>query len=141
DRRSASASPYQPQWLLSGQEGRQDQGRRLVSDTGSPLPGGQTQTRFALGRRRVRINPMQVTIAVDAMGGDHGPPVTVAASLRFLDETPDARIVLVGNEDAIRKALAATHTAAAERVSVRPASEIVAMHEPPADALRRKKDS
>jgi glycerol-3-phosphate acyltransferase PlsX len=84
---------------------------------------------------------MQVTIAVDAMGGDHGPPVTVAASLRFLDETPDARIVLVGNEDAIRKALAATQTAAAERVSVRPASEIVAMHEPPADALRRKKDS
>ena len=84
---------------------------------------------------------MQVTIAVDAMGGDHGPPVTVAASLRFLEETPDARIVLVGNEDAIRKALATVRTAAAERVSIRPASEIVAMHEPPADALRRKKDS
>ena len=83
---------------------------------------------------------MQVTIAVDAMGGDHGPPVTVAASLQFLDETPDARIVLVGNEDAIRKALAAAPTAAG-RVSLRPASETVAMHEPPADALRRKKDS
>jgi glycerol-3-phosphate acyltransferase PlsX len=84
---------------------------------------------------------MQVTIAVDAMGGDHGPPVTVAASLQFLDEIPDARIVLVGNEDAIRKALADASTAAAARVSVRAASEIVAMHEPPADALRRKKDS
>ena len=84
---------------------------------------------------------MQVTIAVDAMGGDHGPPVTVAASLRFLAETRDARIVLVGNEDAIRKALAAAQSAVLARVSVRPASEIVAMHEPPADALRRKKDS
>src|SRR5260370_34698445 len=84
---------------------------------------------------------MQVTIGVGAMGGDPGPPVTVAASLRFPDETPDARIVLVGNEDAIRKALAATPSTAAERVSVGPASEIVAMHEAPADALRRKKDS
>jgi glycerol-3-phosphate acyltransferase PlsX len=84
---------------------------------------------------------MQVTIAVDAMGGDHGPPVTVAASLQFLDETPDARIVLVGNEDAVRTALAAAQTTAADRVSVRPASEIVEMHEAPADALRRKKDS
>src|SRR5947207_12774905 len=84
---------------------------------------------------------MQVTIAVDAMGGDHGPLVTVAASLRFLAETRDARIVLVGNEDAIREALATAQSAAAARVSVRPASEIVAMHEPPADALRRKKDS
>ena len=84
---------------------------------------------------------MQVTIAVDAMGGDHGPPVTVAASLRFLAETRDARIELVGNEDAIRKALGAAQSAASARVSVRPASEIVAMHEPPADALRRKKDS
>ena len=84
---------------------------------------------------------MQVTIAVDAMGGDHGPPVTVAASLQFLEETPDARVVLVGNEDAVRKALAAAQTAAAERISVRSASEIVEMHEAPADALRRKKDS
>ena len=84
---------------------------------------------------------MQVTIAVDAMGGDHGPPITVAASLQFLEETPDARIVLVGNEDAIREALAAARSAAADRASIRPASEVVAMHEPPADALRRKKDS
>src|SRR5207302_10693712 len=139
DRRSASASPYQPQWLLSGQEGRQDQGRRLVSDTGSPLPGGQTQTRFALGRRRVRINPMRVSIAVDAMGGDHGPPVTVAASLRFLEELPDARVILVGREEEVRKALLTEHSPAMNRASVHPASEVVEMHESPANALRGKK--
>jgi glycerol-3-phosphate acyltransferase PlsX len=81
---------------------------------------------------------MPVTIAVDAMGGDHGPRVTVAASLRFLEETPDASVVLVGNEQAIRAALPAP---GAPRISVRAASEVVEMQEPPADALRRKKDS
>jgi phosphate acyltransferase len=84
---------------------------------------------------------MPVTIAVDAMGGDHGPAVTVAATLRFLEETPDARAVLVGTENAVRRALDAAASPAAERASIRAASEIVEMHEPPADALRRKKDS
>jgi phosphate acyltransferase len=83
---------------------------------------------------------MPVTIAVDAMGGDHGPAVTVPASLRFLDEIPDARVLLVGNEQAIRQSLSAKPRAAA-RLSIHPASEIVEMHEPPGDALRRKKDS
>jgi glycerol-3-phosphate acyltransferase PlsX len=84
---------------------------------------------------------MRVTIAVDAMGGDHGPPVTVASSLRFLEETPDAAIVLVGREDEVRRTLRASSSPAIDRVTVHPASEVVAMNEPPADALRRKKDS
>jgi glycerol-3-phosphate acyltransferase PlsX len=84
---------------------------------------------------------MRVTISVDAMGGDHGPPVTVAASLRFLEETPDAAVVLVGREDAIRAVLDASHSHAAERATIVAASEVVEMDEGPADALRRKKDS
>jgi glycerol-3-phosphate acyltransferase PlsX len=84
---------------------------------------------------------MQVTIAVDAMGGDHGPSVTVAAALRFLEETPEARIVLVGNESAVRRALDHASSPAIDRASIRHASEIVEMYEPPADALRHKKDS
>jgi glycerol-3-phosphate acyltransferase PlsX len=84
---------------------------------------------------------MPVTIAVDAMGGDHGPAVTVPASLRFLDEAPDARVLLVGNEQAIARAIAAGRVHASDRASIKPASEIVEMHEAPADALRRKKDS
>jgi glycerol-3-phosphate acyltransferase PlsX len=84
---------------------------------------------------------MSVTIAVDAMGGDHGPKVTVAASLRFLEETPDAAIILVGLEGEVRRALASRRSPAIARASVQPASEVVEMHEPPADALRRKKDS
>jgi phosphate acyltransferase len=84
---------------------------------------------------------MRVTIAVDAMGGDHGPPVTVAASVRFLEETPDAAIVLVGREEDVRRSLRGVRSPAVDRVSVQPATEVVAMDEGPADALRRKKDS
>ena len=84
---------------------------------------------------------MPVTIAVDAMGGDHGPAVTVPASLRFLEDAPEARVILVGNEQSIAKVIAATAAHSAERMTITPASEIVEMHEAPAEALRRKKDS
>ena len=82
-----------------------------------------------------------ITVAVDAMGGDHGPSVTVPAALAFLESTPDARVVLVGREASLGAALAKARPKLRERISVRAASEIVEMHEPPADALRRKKDS
>jgi glycerol-3-phosphate acyltransferase PlsX len=84
---------------------------------------------------------MPVTIAVDAMGGDHGPSVTVAASLKFLEETADATIILVGLEDQVRASLRTLRSAETDRISVQHASEIVEMDEPPAAALRGKKDS
>jgi phosphate acyltransferase len=84
---------------------------------------------------------MTVTVAVDAMGGDHGPPVTVPAALAFLDAAPNARVVLVGQPAALEAALAKAGPQVRERISVRAASEVVDMNEPPADALRRKKDS
>ena len=70
------------------------------------------------------------------MGGDHGPHVTVPAALEFQAREPDVELVLVGAEDAIRKQLKR-----AARVRIHPATEIVAMDEPPAQALRYKKDS
>src|SRR5438105_4452306 len=84
---------------------------------------------------------MGISIAVDAMGGDHGPPVIVVASIQFLEETPDASVILVGREGDIRKALSSVRSIAADRVSVRAATEVVEMHESPANALRGKKDS
>jgi glycerol-3-phosphate acyltransferase PlsX len=84
---------------------------------------------------------MPVTVAVDAMGGDHGPAVTVPAALAFLAATPHARVILVGLEDPIRRELARASPDALARLDVQPASEVVGMDEPPADALRRKKDS
>ncbi|MCL4764296.1 MAG: phosphate acyltransferase PlsX, partial [Burkholderiales bacterium] len=84
---------------------------------------------------------MTVTVAIDAMGGDHGPPVTVPAALDFLVAHPAARVLLVGRESDLTAALAKSMSSARDRVAVRHASEVVGMDEPPADALRRKKDS
>ena len=84
---------------------------------------------------------MSVTVAIDAMGGDFGPSVTVPAALAFLDRCADARVILVGTDAAIRDALAGARADQRARVDVQPASEVVAMNEPPADALRKKKDS
>jgi len=43
---------------------------------------------------------MGITIALDCMGGDHGPHVTVPAAASFLQQRPDTRILLVGRESA-----------------------------------------
>ena len=84
---------------------------------------------------------MPVTLAVDAMGGDHGPSVTVPASLRFAEATPSARVILVGRAETLDSVLAPQRSTARDRVSIQNASEVVDMDEPPADALRKKKDS
>ena len=83
---------------------------------------------------------MKTVIAVDAMGGDHGPSVTVPASLDFLASHPDAELLLVGREEAINPVLLplAPH---ASRVSVVHASEVVAMDEDVRTAIRTKKNS
>lgn len=75
------------------------------------------------------------------MGGDHGPHVTVPAALRFLEHTDDTVIVLVGLRDAIEAELKANHRELGPRLRLHPASQVVAMDEPPAAALKRKKDS
>lgn len=82
---------------------------------------------------------MPYTIAVDCMGGDHGPSVTVPAALQFLDAHPNASLILVGLEETIRPLLATAKNQ--DRITVRHASQIVGMDEGPALALKNKKDS
>ena len=84
---------------------------------------------------------MPVTVAIDAMGGDHGPAVTLLAALRFLETERDARIIAVGLEAPMRAVLAKHKSPALARLSLHAASEVVAMDEAPALALRAKKDS
>jgi glycerol-3-phosphate acyltransferase PlsX len=81
---------------------------------------------------------MTVTVAIDCMGGDHGPVVTVPAALDFVRKHGDVHVILVGLEEKISPFLADERGL---RVSVRHASEVVAMDESPALALRNKKDS
>jgi glycerol-3-phosphate acyltransferase PlsX len=80
-----------------------------------------------------------ITIALDAMGGDHGPVVVVPAAIDFLKKHPDCRLVLVGREDALREHLGSGDLPA--RLSLRHASQEVGMDELPSRALRGKKDS
>lgn len=84
---------------------------------------------------------MAITIAVDCMGGDHGPVVTLPASLDFLRRDPDCAIILVGREDELRSNLGAAENEFGARLTIRHASEVVAMDESLATALRVKKDS
>ena len=75
-----------------------------------------------------------VTLAVDCMGGDHGPSVTLLACKQFLQAHPDAKLLLVGLPQALQHF---QHP----RATMVAASEVVTMEDPLEVALRRKKDS
>lgn len=83
----------------------------------------------------------EITVAVDVMGGDHGPHVTVPAALKCLDRNDGLNIILVGSASAIEAELKARRRKSGPRLRIRHASEVVSMDEPPAQALRFKKDS
>ncbi len=84
---------------------------------------------------------MDITIAIDAMGGDHGPHVTVLAALTALKEDDQLNIVLIGLEDAILAELKAHKASTSARLRIHNATEVVLMHESPQSALKNKKDS
>jgi glycerol-3-phosphate acyltransferase PlsX len=84
---------------------------------------------------------MDITLAIDAMGGDHGPQVTIPAALQALKADNQLNIVLVGLSDAIEAELKACKETASSRLRVHHASEIVTMDEQPQSALKNKKDS
>ncbi len=84
---------------------------------------------------------MDVTLAVDAMGGDHGVGVTIPAALAYLKKYPGDSIVLVGVPDAIEAQLRELGAVVSAHLRIHPASQVVAMDEQPQSALRGKKDS
>jgi glycerol-3-phosphate acyltransferase PlsX len=74
------------------------------------------------------------TLAVDCMGGDHGPRVTLPACRKFLEAHADAQLLLVGAADALKSF---SHP----RATLVTATEVIAMDDAVEVALRRKKDS
>ena len=82
-----------------------------------------------------------ITVALDAMGGDHGVGVTVPAAISVLDDNPDLSLILVGPQEILTAELKRRRVSESNRLRLQHASEVVAMDEPPADALRKKKDS
>src|SRR3954469_21159700 len=80
-----------------------------------------------------------LTIAVDAMGGDHAPKAEVEGAIRAATEL-GLRVILVGPEEAVRQELA-NHTGAGELpIEVRHAAEIITMEDSAAKVGRTKKN-
>jgi glycerol-3-phosphate acyltransferase PlsX len=82
-----------------------------------------------------------ITIALDAMGGDHGVSVTVPAALATLKHQTALKLILVGQREAVETELGRHRATGGDRIAIQHASEVVGMDEPPAQALRNKKDS
>lgn len=79
-----------------------------------------------------------ITVAVDCMGGDIGPQVTMPACAAFLASHQQARLLLVGQPGLAGEWRQLERH---ERVEWVTATEVVAMDDPVEVALRRKKDS
>jgi glycerol-3-phosphate acyltransferase PlsX len=84
---------------------------------------------------------MDPTIAIDCMGGDHGPAVTIAAALNFLTLDSGAAVVLVGLPEVIDPVMARESARFGGRLRAQHASEVVTMDDKPRAALRGKRNS
>ncbi|NOY39194.1 MAG: phosphate acyltransferase PlsX [Nitrospirae bacterium] len=79
-------------------------------------------------------------IVLDAMGGDYAPRVTVEGAVETVNDTEDIEVILIGREDLITEELRHKRYPP-DRISVKHASQLIAMDEPISVAVRRKKDS
>ena len=81
------------------------------------------------------------SIAIDAMGGDEGPKVTIPASLDALTKYPYLHVILVGDQSMIELLLKKYDAIDHPRISIHGTTEVVQMDESPQSALKNKKDS
>lgn len=81
------------------------------------------------------------SIALDAMGGDHGPSVVIPGAARALKQHPQIRLILVGDQRVLAEEMRKHGLSPGERLAIHHASQVVAMDELPSQALRGKKDS
>lgn len=84
-----------------------------------------------------------ITIAIDAMGGDHGLTVIIPAAVRAVKKNPDMHLILVGDQARIMSFLQKVGytLSASSQLTIEHASEVVSMDELPSHALRNKKQS
>jgi len=84
---------------------------------------------------------MGTTVAIDCMGGDRGAEITIPAALEALNGDPDIALILVGSRETLEGALRRAGAAPGGRLRIHHAPGIVAMDDPPATALRGRRDS
>ncbi len=82
-----------------------------------------------------------ITLAIDAMGGDHGLSVIIPASMNALKSSNNLHLLLVGQEPLIKQSLKNYPESLTSRCQIIHAPETVEMNELPSLALRNKKQS
>lgn len=82
----------------------------------------------------------EITVAVDAMGGDNAPGEVIKGAVMAVNDKPDIKVILVGKEDVIRKGLD-EYNYDKKRIEIVHAEEIITNNEAPVMAIRRKKNS
>ncbi|NRD73713.1 phosphate acyltransferase PlsX [Shewanella sp. VB17] len=82
-----------------------------------------------------------LTLALDVMGGDYGPCVTVPATLQALNLYPFLSVILVGNQTDIDPFLIHVEPCIRQRIDIIHTAEMVSMSDRPAHALRNRKQS
>ncbi|NOZ61203.1 MAG: phosphate acyltransferase PlsX [Calditrichaeota bacterium] len=80
-------------------------------------------------------------IAVDAMGGDFAPRAVVTGAISAARTDRNLEIVLVGDEEAVKRELSLHFRTQELPISIHHASQVIEMKDSPAHALRRKRDS
>lgn len=81
-----------------------------------------------------------LTVALDAMGGDHAPDAIIRGAIKAMEKKPNIKILLVGKEELLQKKCA-EYTYDKKRMEIVPASQEISCDEAPVAAIRHKKDS
>ncbi|MFZ4832799.1 phosphate acyltransferase PlsX [Rouxiella sp. Mn2063] len=83
----------------------------------------------------------RLTLALDVMGGDFGPSVTVPASLQALTSNPELHLLLVGDPDIITPLLAQADASQQSRISIIGAESVIASDARVSQAIRASRGS
>ncbi len=87
-------------------------------------------------------NPINLTLALDVMGGDQGPLVTLPSAITAMQQLPNLHLILCGDENIITEEFSRLKFSKnTHQYTIYPTTEIVGMDEKPALAMRTKKDS
>ncbi len=79
-----------------------------------------------------KVEPLQsITVALDAMGGDFGPRVTVPAAVQALSHFPELKVILIGDQSLITSQLSQLGTSTSSRLSILHSEKVISNSEKP----------
>jgi len=88
------------------------------------------------------LNSNNLTLALDVMGGDLGPLITLPSAIMAMEQLPNLHLILCGDETIIAKELSRLNfTQNKSQYTIYPTTEVVEMDEKPSVAMRSKKNS